>query len=67
MSAKIIRKSAINAIPEQFVTVEIHNHTLKKKNRLHRDSIFNELKMTEDLIEETINKKTKFSKKRKIK
>jgi hypothetical protein len=38
------------------VTVEIHNSTVRKKFRNHRESIINEMKHTEDLLEETLNR-----------
>lgn len=51
-----VRDSCVVALPEQFVTVEIHNSSARKKLRNHRDSIINEMKNTEDLLEETLNR-----------
>jgi hypothetical protein len=50
------RNSSVIALPEQFVTIELHNHQMKKKYRHHRESIINEIKATENLVEETLNK-----------
>ena len=57
MASKLpVRESAVIDQPEQFVTVEIHNSTVRKKFRNHRESIINEMKHTETLIEQALNR-----------
>jgi len=49
-SFKLTRTSNIIAAPEQYVTIEIHNQIDKKKKNNHRQSIFRELLVTENLV-----------------
>lgn len=55
MNSKV-RDNAVVEVPEQFVTVEIHNTTAKKKMRNLRNSIIQEMKHTEDLLDQTLNR-----------
>lgn len=54
----MLRNSSVVALPEQFVTVEIQNCNSKKRMRAHRESILHELKNTEDLLNQTLNRET---------
>lgn len=57
MSARKVRDSKTIASPELFVTVEIHNQNSKNRQRHHRSSVLNELKNTENILNESLNKK----------